>query len=161
MTGLLERCAELPTLDLDEGDVLVEEGLRTGEMYVGLDGAFAVTRDATTVASISDPGAVVGEIAALLDTTASASVVATRRSRVHVIADPIEFMAADADGLLEVTRLLAARLQRMTSYLADIRNQYQDAGGHLGLMDEVLRELTFGTQEPAEPGSERDPDPYY
>lgn len=161
MTGLLERCADLPTRDLAEGEVLVEEGRSGDEMYVVVDGSFAVIRDSTTVAAISDPGAVIGEIAALLDATATASVVATKPSRVRVVADPVGFMATDAEGLLEVTRLLATRLQRMTSYLADIRRQYGDAGGNLGLMDEVLEELTFGTQEPVEAGSERDPDPYY
>ena len=161
MNDFLVRCADLPIRDLAVGEMLVEEGLGGGDMYVVVRGAFAVTRGSAAVATISEPGAVIGEISALLGTEASATVVATKPSRVHVIDDPIGFMAEDAEGLLDVTRMLATRLQRMTSYLADIKRQYEGAGGHLDLMDEVLEELTFGAQESVEPGSDRDPDPLY
>ena len=58
-------------------------------------------------------------------------------------------------------QLLAGRLQTMVTYLVDVKQQYADASGHLGLVDDVLGQLTFGTAADVEPGSDRDPDPYY
>lgn len=137
------------------------EGERSGVMYVVAEGSFEVTRQGSVVATITDPGAVLGEISVLLDTDHGATVTATSPAVVHVIDDPLAFMAADAEGALEIARILARRLNRLTGYLTDVKAQYAEAGGHLELIDSVLAELAFGEQAPVEPGSERDPDPYY
>lgn len=161
MTGLLGRCTDLPMRALDAGEVLIVEGRRDGEMYVMVDGAFEVTKGGTRVGMIVDSGAVIGEISALLDTTPGATVTATAPSRVHVVDDPVAFMAADSAVLLDVSRTLAERLNRLVAYLADVKAQYAEAGGHLELLDAILAELTFGRVEAVESGSEREPDPYY
>lgn len=141
--------------------MLVREGDDAGPMYVVASGTFEVTRDEALVAVINEPGVVVGEISALLATSAGATVRATSPARVHVVDDPVTFLADAPEGVLEVAKILARRLQRMVSYLADIKVQYGDESGHLGLVDEVLAELTFGEPAAVEPGSDRDPDPYY
>ena len=130
-------------------------------LYVVGSGRFTVTRAGSVLATIDEPGAVVGEISALLDTTPTATVTATEPSTVKVVEDPLSILTSDNGALLEIARILAGRLSRMSGYLADVKAQYAGAGGHLGLLDEVLAELTYGEQPPAEPGSARDPDPLY
>ena len=49
----------------------------------------------------------------------------------------------------------------MTGYLADIKNQYADHEGGLGMVDAVLGSLMRGSGTRSELGSERDPDPEY
>jgi hypothetical protein len=75
--------------------------------------------------------------------------------------EPLEALTSDADMLLEVARGLARRLNRLNAYLSDIKAQYGHESGHLGMVDEVLAQLSFGEHAVVEPGSERDPDPYY
>ena len=158
---LLELCGGLPLREISEGEVLVAEGARSGSIFVVADGTFAVTRQGERVAVIAEPGAVVGEISVLLDTPHGATVVASSPGRVHVIEQPDQFIATHSDALMEITKTLAVRLNRLVGYLADVKAQYGEAGGNLGLIDDVLSELTFGEQPVAEPGSARDPDPYY
>jgi hypothetical protein len=57
--------------------------------------------------------------------------------------------------------MLATRLQAMTTYLVDLKHQYADHEGGLGMVDVVLGTLmqTSGTR--TQLGSDRDPDPEY
>ena len=158
---LLERCADRPVRRLAPGDELVRQGHGAHEMFVLVDGQLEVVRDGTTIAAITDPGVVVGEIAFLLGTEPGATVRAVDDTTVHVVDDPVSFMADDPAVIAEIARVLARRLDRLSAYLADVKAQYADAGGNLGLLDTVLSELAFGEQAPVEAGSERDPDPRY
>lgn len=158
---LLEASAGRPTRDLATGDVLVEHGQPPGPLHVLRRGALAVTVDGSRVATISRPGAMIGELSILLGVPATATVTATQPTRVHVIDDPSTFLTASPDALLDVCRELAARLARLTGYLVDVRRQYGDQSGHLGMVDEVLSTLAAGAGPAIEIGSERDPDPYY
>lgn len=159
--SLLDRCAGFATRNLEPGDVLLVEGQKSAEMYVTVEGAFDVSRGGERISVISDPGVALGEVSVLLDSVPGATVVASTSARVHVIDDPMPFMSDDPAALIEIARTLAGRLDRLTGYLTDVKQQYADAGGHLELMDEVLAELAFGEQPKAEPGSAREPDPYY
>ncbi len=159
--SLLERCAGFPTLELNPGDTLLTEGERSAEMFVTIDGSFDVTRSGERISVISERGVALGEVSALLDSVPGATVVATTPAQVHVVEDPVAFMSDDPAALIDIARTLAGRLDRLTGYLTDVKQQYADAGGHLELMDEVLAELAFGDQPKAEPGSQREPDPYY
>ncbi len=49
----------------------------------------------------------------------------------------------------------------MTTYLADLKHQYGDHEGGLGMIDVVLGSLMRGHESRSEFGSERDPDPQY
>ena len=137
------------------------EGEPSERMYVLARGSLEVVRSGELVATIADPGVALGEISALLDQSATATVLARDAAVVKVIDDPIAFMTSDPTVLLDVARTLAGRLARMSGYLVDVKQQYADAGGHLGLLDDVLSELSFGQEPSVDPGSDRDPDPLY
>ncbi len=62
---------------------------------------------------------------------------------------------------LELARLLAGRLQVMTTYLSDLKHQYADHEGGLGMVDVVLGSLMQGGGPRSELRSERDPEPDY
>jgi len=161
MSVLLELSRGLPIRQLEVGEVLITEGEQSSAMYVVAEGSFVVSIGESAIAKVAEPGAVLGEISLLLDLPHGATVTADTSSVVHVIDDPQSFMTADGGGLLEITRLLARRLSRLNGYLVDVKAQYGDSDGHLGLVDEIISQLAFGEQAKVEPGSERDPDPYY
>jgi hypothetical protein len=62
---------------------------------------------------------------------------------------------------VELARMLAGRLQVMTTYLADLKAQYADHEGGLGMVDVVLSTLAQGGAGRRELKSARDPDPEY
>jgi hypothetical protein len=62
---------------------------------------------------------------------------------------------------LALARLLARRLHAMTTYLADLKQQYGDHEGGLGMVDTVLGSLMRHSGARSQLGSDRDPDPEY
>src|SRR5580765_7500568 len=126
----------MPERRLEAGELLLGQG-DAGEVAVAVlvEGALDVELDGAVVSGIEVPGAFVGEIAALLGTARSASVVARRPSTVRVIGDPDAFFATHPQLALELARQLAGRLQRLMAYLGDLRSQYAGSAGHLTMVD--------------------------
>jgi CRP-like cAMP-binding protein len=110
---------------------------------------------------VAEPGALVGELSLLLDRPASATVRARTEAMVDEVEDARERLASDPDFTVALARLLARRVDTMTGYLADLRRQYADHEGGLGMIDEVLASLSHSTPTDVEPGSEREPDAPY
>jgi CRP-like cAMP-binding protein len=126
-----------------------------------LDGSLRIEKAGAAIATVNEPGACVGEMSLLLGVPATADVVAGVGSLVAVI-DDAHTMLEDEGGLtLAMARLLAGRLQVMTTYLADLKNQYADHEGGLGMVDVVLGTLMRSSGPRSELRSARDPDPEY
>jgi CRP-like cAMP-binding protein len=161
MNGLLSYCADLPTTTVDAGEVLIHQDHDAGALYVLVEGALVIERDGVPFARIDTPGAVFGEMAAVLGQQATATVRVTETSTFRVADDPIAFLTDRPGAALEVLRLAATRLDALTRYLADVKRQYADLAGHLGMVDDVLNVLVHHQPRPARPGSAREPDPDY
>jgi CRP-like cAMP-binding protein len=159
--AFLDLAATLPRREIEAGEILVREGAPTGTLFVLLDGALRVEKGGNVMTSISAPGVCVGEIGLLLDVPATADVVGDKPSVVAVIDDAASLLNARPDLSLALARTLAARLQHMTTYLADLQHQYRDHEGGLGLVDKVLGSLLHRSGERSELASERDPYPEY
>lgn len=142
MEDLLDRCRDLPAVTVAAGEILLREGERTGRLYVLAEGCLEVFRGEVQIALVDDPGAVFGEMAALLDRPHSTSVRAVTPVRLHVIEGAEAYLAANAELLLPIARLLARRLANVTTYLVDVKRQYRDRDDHLGMVDAVLETLT-------------------
>jgi CRP-like cAMP-binding protein len=138
---LLEHCRDYPRQELAPGAVLLREGERSGRLFVLAEGCLEVFRGEVEVALIDEPGAVFGEMAALLDVPHTSSVRAVTAASVHVVESPEVYLAANPQLVLPIARLLARRLQNVTGYLVDLKRQYQDRADHLGMVDEVLEAL--------------------
>ena len=81
---ILKVCAGLPEKTFSAEDVLLAEKAPRGPLYILTEGTVSVTKNKADVARISDPGAVFGEMSALLDTPVSATVTAVTDVRVRV-----------------------------------------------------------------------------
>ncbi len=156
MSDVLSRCADLPTRALAAGSVLIAEGAPPGAVLVLVDGVVDVRVAGRTILTIEEPGTFLGELSALLEQPASATVVASTPVTVHVLENPAVTFQERPDLLLDVARLLSRRVSALTSYLVDLREQYADAEGHLGMMDTVLTALMAGNHRPADTGSDRE-----
>ena len=87
---------------IDEGTTLTTQGEAATDIYVVVDGLFAVEIDGQQVAEIG-PGAVVGERAALEGGVRTATLRATTRARVAAI-PPDSFNEAALESLAETRR---------------------------------------------------------
>jgi CRP-like cAMP-binding protein len=159
--AFLELAAGLPKRSVATGEVLVAEGDVGSMLFVLVDGALRVEKDGVPIASMTEPGVCVGELSLLLDVAATADVVASAPTTVAFVDDARRMLEEHPNLALALARLLAARLQHMTTYLADLQNQYADHGGGLGMVDVVLGSLMHKPGTRSELGSERDPHPEY
>jgi CRP-like cAMP-binding protein len=158
MTDLLESCDDLPRRHADVDDVVVEQGQRLPSLLILVEGDLAVERDGVVLARLDRPGTIVGEMSTLLDSPATATVRARTASTLLVADDAASFLVERPDVLLQVARALARRLDNLTGHLVDVKKQYGDESGHLGMLDDVLTTLMHDETPRVQPGSARMPD---
>src|SRR3981189_1742924 len=94
MREILEYCIGGSRRNVSPGDLVVHEGGRTGHLYVLIDGRLEVVKGDTVVSTITEPGAVLGEMAVLLDTPHTATVRAALASAIYEIDDAASFLRA-------------------------------------------------------------------
>jgi CRP-like cAMP-binding protein len=160
MKDMLALSAHLPVVEFARGDIVAREGGSAGGIWILVAGALQVRKGGVPVNTVTRPGALVGEISLLLDTTYSATVEATERSVMRYAADGNAFLSSDPAIARLVAVGLAERLNLVTTYLADLKHQYGDAPG-LAMVSDVLSRLAQRQAPTARPGSARDPEPDY
>ncbi len=161
MQEILEICAGLPEVRFAADDWLIREAAPAGKLFVLISGEVVVMKGETEVARISDPGAIFGEMSALLDMPYSASVRAVGPVRTRVSENAAEFIASNPAVALHTARILARRLHAATAYLADVKAQFADQKNHFAMVDRILESLmqrqASRTAGSAEPGVRSDP----
>ena len=159
MHEILEACGDdMEQRTLPAGHVFLHEGRRAGVLYVLIEGEVEVLKGEMAIVAVADPGAVFGEISVLLDAPHTATVRTVTECRFYVIEEPLELLRRRPGIALDVARLLAERLHAMTTYLVDLKRQYEDSSDHFGMVDEVLETLGHAQRVGHVPGSDRDPD---
>jgi CRP-like cAMP-binding protein len=138
------------------GEMILRQGERSGALFVLVSGVLEVQRRGRAVVQIGAPGAVVGELGLLLDSPASADVLAVGSATVRRIDDAAEFFATVPEFARYLATLLARRLWQISTYLSDLQEQFADRGEVLGLLPTVLQELLGSSLPEPDPGSERE-----
>ena len=94
----------------------------------------------------------------VLDQPATATVRAADDVSVRVVDDPMTFLGERPGAALAVLRMTAARLDGLTRYLVDVKQQFADAEGHLGHVDQILDRWCTTRARAPRTGSARDPE---
>src|ERR1700712_5041953 len=124
---ILALTEEMPIRRLVADEVLYGQGDNSiVEVAVLVEGVLRVEQDGVALATITMPGAFIGEIGALLGTDRSATVVAGEPPTVRMSGHRDTFSAPPPSLAHELARQLAGRLHRLLAYLGDIRMQYAD-----------------------------------
>lgn len=158
MRTVLSFCQGLPEKSFETGDVLLAEGESDKSLFVLIDGKVDVLKGQTLVNCLTEPGAIFGELSILLDVPHTATVKATVPTRTYMVDNPEVFFQSHPHLTYQLAKILARKLNSITTYLADLKNQYEDRDDHLGMVDEVLETLLHEQVEEIQPGSERYPD---
>ena len=134
MSSILKHLGRLKPTDFAAGATLIAEG-KPAKLYVLSSGSLEVLRGDMSVALLDEPGAIVGEMSALLGRPASASVRARTPVTAYAIDDPEKFFEKSPAVLLEIARTLARRLDATTAHLADNRHRFAGAEDMVFLED--------------------------
>ena len=144
--SLIEKLASLPLEVHQEGALVLAAGAATGKLLVLKEGAVEVVQGGVRLAEVSEPGAVFGELAVLLDRPHTADVRALRRSTFHV-ADGSSYLRADPTAALYVAVLLARRLTAVNRHLVEARSRLgeaQPAGVIAEMIDNIAETVRYG-----------------
>ncbi len=136
-----EKLAALPLESFDAGETVFAEGTKTGRLLILKSGAVGIFKGDIEFARVIEPGAVFGELSALLDAPHSADVRALEKSEFHV-ADAATLLQ-DPAALLYVTMVLARRIDAANHGLLQLKIMLEAgeplaAGESRGLIDKTL-----------------------
>src|SRR3984957_10807892 len=140
MSSILEQIHGGELRHFDAGEVVIEQGEKTNLLFFLIEGAVEVVKDGVPVATASQPGAVFGELSALLGGNHTATVRALKPCSFQVVQNPRAFLQASLLVCLHVCELVARRLDAVNKYLVDVKQQFE-GNEHLGMVEKVIETL--------------------
>ncbi len=140
MSSILDTLRDHPVRHFAAGETILAQGESTGLLFILIEGTAEVVKDEVVVATAAQPGAIFGDLSALLGVPHTATVRALRACSFYVVTDPRAFLEQRPAACLHLCELLARRLDAVNKYLVDVKQQF--AGhDHLAMVDGVLDTL--------------------
>jgi CRP/FNR family transcriptional regulator, cyclic AMP receptor protein len=140
MSEILQMIRNRELRRFDPGQIVMEEGSHTDRLFILTDGSVEVVKGGVRVATISEPGATFGEMSVLLQSDHTATVRTVTPCSFHVIENPSVLLQNSPRICFHVCVLLARRLDSLTRYLVDVKQQFE-GHDHIGMVDDVLEAL--------------------
>ena len=134
-----QSLASLPIAVYEPGETVLAAGSTTGQLFILRQGLVEVVRDGTQIATVSEPGAVFGELAIILDKPHTADVRAIELSEFHVV-KAASLLTGDMAPLLYVSAILARRLDAANEVIVEIK-QDLESGKRPGVISKALDKL--------------------
>jgi CRP/FNR family transcriptional regulator, cyclic AMP receptor protein len=97
-----KRFDALPVETYKIGETVLAGGSRTGRLLILKKGTVTIIKDSIKIAEVTEPGAVFGEISALLDQPHTADVYATETSQFHVADAALAVQGRGRQCLLQI-----------------------------------------------------------
>ncbi len=111
---------DFPITEYEEDDVLIEEDSVGETVFVLYEGEVAVTQYYREIATINQPGAMLGEIAAVLGVPRTATITVTKPSRFFVIEDLLEFLSDNPIMAVVILKGMAFQILERDKYHSGI-----------------------------------------
>ncbi len=141
MLSIIQECGNLPIQSFAAGELIIKEGGRCGCIFFLKSGTLQVSRNAIHLADISEVGEVLGEISILLDRPHIAQVEAKTDVEFYIVDHPDDFLTKHPLITLHIARSLARKVDSLGCYIADLKTQYADDKGEIGVINDVLDSL--------------------
>ncbi|WP_423065326.1 Crp/Fnr family transcriptional regulator [Devosia sp. CN2-171] len=142
MPGLAALTVALPLETLAPGTQLTTEGTRSGQLYILESGRLKVARGGVTLATISEPGAIIGEMAVLLGIPHSATVTAETTCKVRVLDEAFDALVHYPELALHIATIACARLNTTSALLVQLQSQSTDQPRENALLSRLLGALS-------------------
>jgi CRP/FNR family transcriptional regulator, cyclic AMP receptor protein len=130
--------AGLPLASYRAGETVLAAGTKSGRLLVLKNGGVAVLKDRIEVARVQQPGAVIGELSALLDVPHTADIRALEASQFYV-ADAA-LLTKEPIALLHVARILAGRIIEANNNFVELRQQVE-SGSSPNSLGRILKKI--------------------
>jgi CRP/FNR family cyclic AMP-dependent transcriptional regulator len=131
--------SSLPVLTFEPGETVLAAGSTSGQLFILRQGVVEVVRDGLQIATVSEPGAVFGELAVILDKPHTADVRTLERSEFHV-AKASSLLTENVAALLYVSAALARRLDTANKVIAEIKGDLE-SGKRPGVIAKAIGKL--------------------
>jgi CRP/FNR family transcriptional regulator, cyclic AMP receptor protein len=122
-TAVVQRIATLPLETYRAGETVLAAGTKTGRLLILRKGAVTIEKEGTEIAKVTKPGAVFGELSALLDQPHTADVRTLETSEFRVAR--AELLEQDPIILMYVAAILAQRLNLANHVVIELKSQIQ------------------------------------
>jgi CRP-like cAMP-binding protein len=111
----------MPLATYQPGETVIAAGTKTGRLLILKKGAVAIRKNGTVIAEVTEPGAVFGELSALLNQPHTADVRTLEASEFRVA--HADLLVEDPVVLLYVAAILAQRLNLANEALTDMKSE--------------------------------------
>ena len=122
-TAVLKSIATLPLATYQVGETVLTAGTKTGRLLILSKGAVTIEKEGTEIAKVTKPGAVFGELSALLKQPHTADVRTLETSEFRVAR--AELLEQDPVILLYVAAILAQRLNLANQAVIELKSHIQ------------------------------------
>jgi len=144
--AVLQRIATLPLATYQAGETVLTAGTKTGRLLILRKGAVTIEKEGTEITKVMEPGAVFGELSALLNQPHTADVRTLETSEFRVAR--AELLEQDPVILLYVAAILAQRLNLANQVVIELKSQIQlhhMVRSTIGRAVKKMEELLSGT----------------
>jgi CRP/FNR family transcriptional regulator, cyclic AMP receptor protein len=128
----------LPLMTYRADDTILDAGSKSGKLLILKQGAVGIFQEAVEIARVTEPGAVFGELSALLNEPHSADVRALADSEFYVADAALP--AKDPAVLLQIAKILARRIVEANKNLVELKHQLQ-AGRSPSAVSKLLEKI--------------------
>jgi CRP-like cAMP-binding protein len=117
--------AGMPAQDLtaEAGHVILRQGERMGVLYVMESGKVEVVKNGAQICTVSEPGAVFGELSILLGCYQNATVRTLLPSHFKVVEKAEQYLDRNPKAAYQLARMLAKRLSLLDSHFAELKSK--------------------------------------
>ena len=123
MANFLDYCSDLPTRKVSAGETVLEENIKDGTILILKSGAVEIVKHGTAVTTITNPGAMLGEMAVLLGRGHTASAVATQDSEFYLLEHAGAALDSNPKLYREIAQALALRLMRQSEKNIELQDR--------------------------------------
>ena len=119
--AVLQRIATLPLATYQAGETVLTAGTKTGRLLILRKGAVTIEKEGTEIAKVTAPGAVFGELSALLNQPHTADVRTLEASEFRIA--HADLLVEDPVVLLYVAAILAQRLNLANEAIIELKSE--------------------------------------
>jgi CRP-like cAMP-binding protein len=143
MHEILSFCSSEQSTIVPDQTNIIEEGTKTGAIFILIEGRIEIIKNGSSVAILSEPGTVIGEISLLQDCPHTATCRSLGKVKMYSIMNGKEFLLNNINIFWIISRGLANKLQLTTSCLASFSSDVQnyskfELNRQLDFVDEVI-----------------------
>lgn len=138
-----ELLTSLPVEKYAAGEAVLAAGSKSGRLLILKQGEVVVLKDSVEIARVAAPGAVFGEISALLNLPHSADIRTLKES--HFYTADAALADKDPTVLRHIARILARRILEANKNLVELKSQAGASGSVMSrMLGKIERVLSVG-----------------